>query len=273
MTETISLQSILLLGLVVVRIGAAFALVPVFAPGVIPPTVRNGVFVGLALMVLVWRPPQVELGNVPQLIVLSAHELFVGLVMGVFLGGGLWAFQVAGGLIDRKAGGGVAQVIDPTTGDEVALNAAFFARLAGFVFVASGGLLFLAAAVLQSYVLAPISPTTPALRLEGAGVFEGEFQRIMALSMAFAAPTLIVLTLAEVGMGMVNRFAPQLNVFAASLSIKSWLATLIVLSTGGLLVQALVDESAARAGWVLHAVPGLQLEDVRRPGLDRTVAP
>ena len=54
-----------------------------------------------------------------------------------------------------------------------------------------------------------------------------------------------------------NRFAPQLNVFSLSLSIKAGLATAVVLATSGLLVQTLVDEIGSRPGVVLNLLRGM----------------
>jgi type III secretion protein T len=42
--------------------------------------------------------------------------------------------------------------------------------------------------------------------------------------MLYACPVIIVLFFAEFGLGLMNRFAPQLNVFILSMPIKSGLA-------------------------------------------------
>jgi type III secretion protein T len=45
----------------------------------------------------------------------------------------------------------------------------------------------------------------------------------------FSAPILIVLFLAEFGLGMISRFAPQLNVFFMAMPVKSWLSVFFLL--------------------------------------------
>ncbi len=257
MTTFPEMQSVMMLGIVLVRIAAAFALAPVFAPTVMPPTVRNSTFVGLALIVLIWRPIDVSTLSMTEWMALFGRELFIGLTIGFFMSGALWALQTAGGFIDRKIGPSLGSIADPLSGEETAINGAFFARLGNFAFVASGGLLLLVGAILKSYVLAPISPSAPHLQLGDARVFETSFQNVMALSVAFAAPALFILTLAEAGMGLINRFAPQLNVFSASLSIKSWLATLVILITSSMMIQALINDTARRGASVIQSLPGL----------------
>jgi len=48
--------------------------------------------------------------------------------------------------------------------------------------------------------------------------------QMMQVMFWLAAPILIILFLAEFGLGMANRFAPQLNVFFLAMPIKSWLS-------------------------------------------------
>jgi type III secretion protein T len=73
----------------------------------------------------------------------------------------------------------------------------------------------------------------------------------MTLAILICAPAVIVLHLAEAGLGLINRFAPELNVFTLSLSIKSWLATLTLLATAATLVQMLLEDTFSRRGVVL----------------------
>lgn len=251
MTPVLDGDSLLLLGVTLTRIGAAGVLVPVFAPGLIPPVVRNSAFVGLSLIVLIWRPiPLMHMGLGAWLAIFS-RELFIGLSIGMLFSGVIWALEIAGGYIDRKVSpnGGLT---DPFTGGQSGANQAFLGQLGAYVFVASGGLMLLVTTLLQSYVWFPVSPMAPGLPLHDSSVFEAQFQRIMALSLAFAAPVLILLTTAEAAMVLVGRFAPQLNVFATSMAIKSWLATFVLLVTSGVLVEAETSE-------ILHASSGMMV--------------
>ncbi|MDR0679324.1 MAG: flagellar biosynthetic protein FliR, partial [Puniceicoccales bacterium] len=50
----------------------------------------------------------------------------------------------------------------------------------------------------------------------------------MDLTFALVGPILFALFVAEFGLGMVNRFAPQMNVFFLSMGIKSGLSMLFM---------------------------------------------
>ena len=47
--------------------------------------------------------------------------------------------------------------------------------------------------------------------------------------LVLAAPAIVILLVIDMSFGLVNRYAPQLNVFALTLPIKAWLATGIIL--------------------------------------------
>jgi type III secretion protein T len=248
----------LLLAIATTRTAAAFTLLPIMTPDLVPPLVRNSLFIGFSLVVLAMQPAVLSLKlDQLQWISLFFREGAIGLIIGFLFGTVLWAFQSAGQIIDAKAGTTMAQVVDPLSGETTALNGAFLGRLANFVFMFSGGLLMLVTLLLQSYAIWPLAASAPHFQLHGVGLFETEFSRLMGLALTFAAPALVILTVVEAGMGLMNRFAPQLNVFSMSLSVKAWLSTLIVLATSGLLVQALLDEVFTRSGTVMEVLRAL----------------
>ena len=243
---------LLILAVAITRVATAFALVPVFAPDTLPPLVRNSVFVAFALIALSLQPDAATLRLTPDAWAgLFAREALIGLLIGFFFSAILWAFESAGQIIDLKVGASLAQLIDPLSGHDTSLNGAFLGRLANFVFMFSGGLLLLANVILESYAIWPLSTAAPEFHLSGLPLVVGEFSRMMTLAVLIAAPAVIILHLLEGGLGLVNRFAPELNVFALSLSIKSWLATLTLLATASTLVQMLLDDTFARRGIVL----------------------
>ena len=243
---------ILILAVAITRVATAFALIPVFAPDTLPPMVRNSIFVAFALIALAMQPDAARLALTPDgWAALFAREALIGLLIGFFFGTILWAFEAAGQIIDLKVGASLAQLIDPLSGHDTSLNGAFLGRLANFVFMFSGGLLLFATVILETYAIWPLSPSAPAFHLRGLPLVVGEFARLMTLAVVIAAPAVIILHLVEAGLGLINRFAPELNVFSLSLSIKSWLATLTLLATSATLVQMLLEDTIARRGVVL----------------------
>jgi type III secretion protein T len=248
----------ILLAVSTTRVAAAFLLMPILSPETVPALVRNSIFLIFGLIVLTLQPQiaQMEL-PVVQWILLFGKEALVGVVIGFFFGTMLWAFEAAGQIIDTKVGATMAQVVDPLSGHQTSLNGEFLARLANFVFMFSGGLLLLVGVILDSFVIWPIGSLTPTLNMQSLALFEGEFARLMTLAVLFAAPAMVILFTVDAGLGLINRFSPQLNVFALSLSIKAWLATLILLAMLTGLIQLLLNEIGERPTFILQALQAI----------------
>lgn len=250
-------ELVLLLGLSTTRVAVAFLLVPLFTADLIPATVRNAIFLSIALMALVMQPHS---GPVPAgfaLLPLFAKEAFIGGVLGFLFAGVMWAFEIAGQLIDTKVGMTQAQVNDPLSGHQTSLTGALFARLASWVFMASGGFMVMIAALFESYALWPVVAPMPTLAAGGARLLEAEFGRIMLLGLLVSAPALVLLYAVDVVLGLINRFAQQLNVFSLSMSLKAVAATWIVLIQLASLVQLLQDDLLGRGGIALRTVRAL----------------
>jgi len=253
----------LLLGLSTTRVAVALLLLPLFSPDTMPPLVRNAVFVALAVLSLALQPVvDVHALHAVMWLRLFGKEIFLGALIGLLFGSVLWAFEIAGQIIDMKTGASLAQVVDPLSGHQTPLTAAFLSRLAGFAFMGSGGLLLLVGLMLQSFALWPVDAVLPPPRLAGVTLVEAEFGRLATLGLLLAAPALVVLYLVEGVFGLVNRYAPQLNVFALSSSVKLLAAQALLLLMLTSFIQVLVDDIAARPPIVLRTLKALLSPDL-----------
>jgi len=243
----------LLLGLSAMRVAVALLLVPLFTADLIPAMIRNAMFLAIAMLSLALQPsaapiPLTSWGWLP----LFAKEAFIGGVIGFFFAGVMWAFEAAGQVIDTKVGTTQAQVNDPLSGHQTTLNGALFSRLASYIFMAGGGFMIMVGTLLESYVLWPVHSRMPTLAEGGARLFEGEFGRIMALTLLISAPALVLLYVVEGVLGLINRFAQQLNVFSLSQSLKAVVAIWIIWIQIASLVQLLQDDLLTRGGIALR---------------------
>lgn len=245
----------LLLGLSSTRVAMAFLLVPLFTADLLPATVRNSIFLAVALLSLALQPSAGPLMlNGWQWVTLFAKEVFIGGTIGLLFAGVMWAFEAAGQLIDSKVGATQAQVTDPMSGQQTSLNGAFLGRLASVVFMTSGGFMVMIGALLESFALWPVRSPLPGFVQGGAALFESEFGRIMLLTLLVAAPGLVLLYLVEGVLGLVNRFAQQLNVFSLAMSLKAVVATWIIWIQLTTLVQFLQDDMLSRGGVALQTL-------------------
>ena len=236
-------QPLLLLGLSLTRISVAFLILPLFSSELMPALVRNSIFVAMALITLV-LVPQMQVQSIAGgfWVVLFAKELMLGVFVGVFFGIYLWAFEAAGVLIDTQVGSSIGMVFDPLSGHEVTLTGEFMSLWANYLFMAAGGLLLLTIALLQSFTLYPILSVAPKLELGSLQLVAGEFSSFLSWTLLIASPVLLVLFVIDMVMGLINRYAQQLNVLFLSMSIKSLAALLVLILMMPVLIDSFMHE-------------------------------
>lgn len=239
-TELFGLMSdkVLVLAVSTLRIAAAMLIIPVFSDEIIPPLIRNSLFISLATVVLYLQPQfDIDALTVSGWMTLLAKELFVGLVIGFFFGLFLWAFEAAGTIVDTQIGASMATLFDPISGHEVTLFGDFLGRWVNFVFLASGGLMFLVLAVFESYVIWPVAEVIPDLQQASVLFFENEFGRFVKLVLMIASPIVVVIFMVDVAMGILVRFSKRLDILFISLAVKGLAAALILV----IMVPALIE--------------------------------
>jgi type III secretion protein T len=259
-TESLSgiapwLGGLLLVGISSARFAFAFLFVPVFSNQIMPATVRNSIIVtfGLVSYVLQTRFLPGDLSAFDW-VMMFVREAVAGTVIGLFFGTIIWAMAAAGEFIDAKVGATTAQLVDPFTGGQASLTAILLGRFAQLIFIVSGGLTMLIGTIMQSYAVWPMGPGGVQLNLNAIILFEGEFGRMFMLAFLFSAPVLTILYVIDAGLGMLNRFAQQFNVFSLSLSIKGVAGGFVVILCIPLFAQAVVADMSSRASVSLGAL-------------------
>lgn len=247
-------------GLASARFAFAFMFVPLFGRDLMPPLVRNSLIVTFGLIMLNAQAALLpsDLSALDMLFIF-AKEAGAGTVIGFFFATIIWAMGMAGEIIDNKVGATMAQIVEPGSGGMASLTSTMLSRLAGVLFVMAGGLTLLVGSVMSSYAIWPLG--LGGLNFDAGTVvlFEREFGRLFTLAFLFSAPVIVLLYLIDAGLGLLNRIAPQFNVFVLSLPIKSVAATLILVMTLPLLGQAVLADLASRsavAETVLELVGG-----------------
>jgi type III secretion protein T len=245
------LDQLLLVAVASARFGFAFLIVPLFATDTIPALVRNSLIVVFGGIAFALVPDGLgrDAGAFARTAMLL-REAGIGVAIGFFFGTILWAMEGAGQIIDAKVGSTIGQLLDPNGGMMTSLNGALLQRLSHVLFAAGGGLTLLVGTIMESFAILPIGSGLPNLRAANLALFEQEFGRLIALSLLFASPTLVMLYVVDAALGLLNRFAQQLNVFSLALSIKSWAATALLLAVAPLLANAVVHELSTRADMV-----------------------
>lgn len=248
----------LLAALASTRFAMAFLLLPILSQDTVPQLVRGAVFLAFGVITLAMQPTvAVSTFSAGDWLLLFGREAFLGLALGLLLAAVLWAFDAAGEVVDGASGMGMAQVVDPLSGRQTSLSGAFLGRLAVYVFMFSGGLMLWVGVLMESFVLWPLAHTTLEIKRTGVTLFESAFAQFAGLTFMMAAPALVVLYAIDLSLGMMNRYAPQLNLISISMSLKAVAAVLVWLVLLGTLVHTLLEHLANLMPTILHQVQTL----------------
>jgi type III secretion protein T len=225
------------------RIVAAFMVLPLLTGANMPSLVRNSFFVSLAILIypVAGATAAAADHNAAQVLwpLLIVKELFIGALFGFLFSSVFWAVSAAGNLIDTKVGSNFAAAVDPLQGHETSLTGQLLTQLASWLFMSTGAFTLFLGLLMKSYALWPISEMLPRAVPLGESVVIDDFASLLTLALLLSAPALVVLSLLDLSLGLVNRYAQQLNVFALTMPLKAWVATWIVLLSLGTFVEVI----------------------------------
>lgn len=214
------------------RITAAFIVAPFFSSQLVTGLARNIVIINLTLILIpmVMASMPADPFATGDFVIILLKEAFIGFVMGVIIGVVFFIADCAGAFIDTQRGSNMGQVFDPVAGDQSTSLGSLFTKVVLLLFFVGGGFLAFLGVLYNSYKIWPIFSFFPNIGKPVFPVFVLEIaDEIMLKTVLVAAPIAIIMFLVEFGLGMMNRFAPQLNVFSLSMPIKSGVAMFIII--------------------------------------------
>jgi type III secretion protein T len=230
-THQLGKDALLALGLTLPRILVIFLFLPVFARQLMPGLLRSGVAAALAIPAAVLLLPTVQAAGAleaGQVLGILVKEALLGLVIGYILVIPFWALEAVGFLIDNQRGASIAATINPLTGHDTSPLGLLFNQAFIVFFLVSGGFLLYLEIIYDSYQLWPVTSAWPAFQPGFVTAALGLLDSMVRMAVLLAAPVMIAMFLAEVGLALVSRFVPQLQVFFLAMPIKSALAMLML---------------------------------------------
>jgi len=212
------------LAVLIVRPGAVVLSAPLFGGTQVPPMARIGLSVLLALVLApVVAPPS----GGADLVLLLGRELMIGVSIGLAIRIVVSAAELAGYLAGFQAGFSVAAVIDPQQGVRNNMIASLYGLMALFVFFAIDGHHTVLIALTDSYEALPIGGGAVGESLVGA--VAGAMGLIFSFGLRLAAPVVFALLIVELGLGLVARAMPAMNLMVIGFPVRT-LAGLIALA-------------------------------------------
>ncbi|MFS0715599.1 flagellar biosynthetic protein FliR [Arthrobacter sp. 1P04PC] len=234
-----------------VRMTAFLVVAPPFAHAAFPARIKAILGVGLGLAVTSRVSGGYTAKDTAGFFTAVVLELATGLVLGFLVLLVFAAVQSAGSLIDLFSGFQMAQAFDP----QMMVNGAQFTRLlqmaALALLFASDGYQLVIAGLTGSFTALPLAggldlaQPVQAMTSAVTGMFLAAVQ--------IAGPLLVVLFLADVGLGLLTRVAPALNAFSLGFPLK----IMLTLSLAAFLFLALPRIVSTLAGQAAKTVLGV----------------
>lgn len=200
--------------LIFARVGTLLMLMPALGEQVIPTRLRLSFALAVTLVFLPLLSPQ--LGALPvdmmAVFMLLGHEIAVGLILGGIMRLVTMATQVAGSVIAFQSGLSFAQSADPTQGGvQGALLGTFLSFLAVTLIFATDLHHVALAAIYESYEI--FSPTTEIMWGDAAQMAINAIVGSFVVGVQMSAPFIVFGLVFNVGLGILSRLMPQLQVF------------------------------------------------------------
>ncbi len=211
------------------RMGALVMVMPALGAESVPANVR--LVLGLALSVLVYAfvvetYPQMPVTSL-ALIVFAIAELLIGLAIGAIVRLVMSAVQTAGTLIAFQTSLAFAQNYDPTQGVQSALIGTFLSITAVTIIFVTNLHHLMIGALYDSYTLFPAGAQWEwqSLVQLATDTVAGSF----ILAVQLAAPFLIVSLVFYLGVGILSKLMPQVQIFFIAIPANILLGFLILM--------------------------------------------
>ena len=218
------------LGLILSRLAGLFLSSPLFSAPQIPTQLKALLLMVLSMMLLVpvgVKPELVDL-QVFNYVGLVTVEVVIGLFIGLLLTLVFSGIEFAGRLFGIQMGFAVANVVDPTTSQQIGVLSQIIRFIFLFVFFSIDGHLLLIKCLALSFDILPLG-----VGEFKAGVIADDIINVggnlFVIAMKIALPISCAVLLINTGFAALARTTPQLNIFMVAFMVNI-LAGLYVLS-------------------------------------------
>jgi flagellar biosynthesis protein FliR len=213
--------------LVFARVGAMVMLLPGFGESNIPVRVKLSIALLLTLILLPLHRSayHVDMTSMASLLVLMLHEIVIGVVLGATARVTLSALQVAGSVIAQQLGLGFVTAVDPTQGQQGLLIGNFLTILGMTLLFATDTHHLVIAALNESYRI--FSPGELMPTGDVAALATRAFAEAFKIGLQLSAPFLVFGLVFNIGLGVLARLMPQMQVYFVGVPLSIMIGFLI----------------------------------------------
>ncbi len=209
------------------RIGAMVMLMPGLGEANIPVRIKLSIALMLTLIILPLHRSayHIDMESMTALVVLMLHEIIIGIVLGATARVTLSALQVAGSIIAQQMGLGFVTSVDPTQGQQGLLVGNFLTILGVTLLFATDSHHLVIAALNESYTI--FSPGETLASGDVAALATRAFAAAFKIGLQLSAPFLVFGLVFNIGLGVLARLMPQMQVYFVGVPLSIFAGFLI----------------------------------------------
>lgn len=204
---------------VTARVSGFILFNPILGRTNIPASFRSGMVLVLSVFVTSvseQQPP--EPSGVMEFAVLMMLEMAIGFLLGMAVNFFFYIPQLAGSMIDTQMGMTMNQMYDPGASANLSVTGQLLNTLMLLLFFAGGGHLTLLRIFLTSEEIVPFGQVS--IGLPAYDLLLQLFVECTLLAVKMCMPVLAAELIAQVGMGVLMKVIPQINVFSINIELK-----------------------------------------------------
>lgn len=202
---------------------------PVFGNPQVPTHLKVLLPLMLAFIIfpVIWLGKHPEISFHDAIIWMAIKESLIGLLLGSVVRMLFFAINIGGQIISGAMGLSAAQMFNPTLGTQSTVMEQLQFTIGTIIFLSINGHHFLLTGIVESFNLIPLN--FDGFHLEGVKTAAYLGQEILTLGLKMGAPVLISIFLIQIGMGIIGRVVPQINVMVTSLHLTILIGLLVMM--------------------------------------------
>ena len=204
--------------LISIRIATALAFSPLFSAAPVPPMARAALVLAFSVAMACALPIAAAPTAPGAWVAGAVLEFALGLMLACGIACAFAAVALGGRILDIQVGFGIGQVFDPVSRAQVPILTSILLYTGMAVFLLMDGHHALLRGLALTFEAVP--PGQFELRGQHAQAVIAAWGKMFAIGFILVAPVSALLWLVDIGLGVVARGMPQMNVFLIALPVK-----------------------------------------------------
>ena len=206
--------------MVFMRISGFVFTAPVFGSRLVPVLVKVwfSVFIAFALIPIVGLEGGLPSFGSPTYFILAAREVLLGLLIGFISTFFIYGVEFAGHVLGLQMGFAASTLFDPFSNTEVSVVGRFQGLLAITLFIGMNGHHTLLSSLAASYQI--LAPSAEGLAASGGAELIRATANVFTVAVRISIPVLSALFMVEVGLALLAKTVPQMNIFVVGFPLK-----------------------------------------------------